>query len=539
MRYMPHVFALVASASMAMASLAESASELPAASADMSWALRIPARDGTTLNGNAYRPRGPAKACLLNLSPYNLQGRRHATGMYFASHGYAFVLVDSRGRGDSAGTLRPFVQEGDVGHDTWLTIVSGRPVQERTFLDNDYWTARYREHFERGRAFLELQAVAGSRGDTFTEWALHPQLDDYWDAHVPSPRQYAALDVPILTITGSYDDDQTGALKFYRKHMRHGTPIATAAHHLIIGPWDHDGTVTPAASFGGLAFGAASLVDLNRLHLEWHDWTLNAGARPAFLKDRVAYYVTGAEEWRHAPTIEAVTAREQAFYLRSDGTAADVFGSGMLAAEQASSAASDSYVYDPRDVSVAALESADPDSRVDQRDACAGVGDRLVYHSRPFRRKTEISGTFRLTAWIAIDQPDTDFWISVHEITSDGRSVLLATDVRRARYRESLRRAQPIAPGTPLHYHFNSFTFVSREIAQGSRLRLVIGPGNSINKQKNYNSGRAVVEEAMRDARVVTVTLFHDATRPSALFVPLGQSAALATGPLTLAELRR
>jgi hypothetical protein len=54
---------------------------------------------------------------------------------------------------------------------------------------------------------------------------------------------------------------------------------------------------------------------------------------------------------------------------------------------------------------------------------------------------------------------------------------------------------------------FDGFTFTSRRIAAGSRLRLVIAPVNSI-----------------EDARRVTVTLYHDRTHPSALFVPIGQA---------------
>jgi len=58
-------------------------------------------------------------------------------------------------------------------------------------------------------------------------------------------------------------------------------------------------------------------------------------------------------------------------------------------------------------------------------------------------------------------------------------------------------------------------------LAPGSRLRLVIGPINSIYTQKNYNSGKAVSDESMADARAVTVTLLHDKAHPSTLYVPL------------------
>ena len=38
-----------------------------------------------------------------------------------------------------------------------------------------------------------------------------------------------------------------------------------------------------------------------------------------------------------------------------------------------------------------------------------------VYDTPAFERDTEISGFFKLEAWIAIDQPDTDFGVSVYE----------------------------------------------------------------------------------------------------------------------------
>jgi uncharacterized protein len=46
---------------------------------------------------------------------------------------------------------------------------------------------------------------------------------------------------------------------------------------------------------------------------------------------------------------------------------------------------------------------------------------------------------------------------------------------------------------------------------------------NSIHSQKNYNAGGDISAESMREARTVTVKLFHDRSHPSTLFVPLGQ----------------
>jgi predicted acyl esterase len=111
----------------------------------------------------------------------------------------------------------------------------------------------------------------------------------------------------------------------------------------------------------------------------------------------------------------------------------------------------------------------------------------------------------------------------VYEIRLNGSSILLTSDRLRARYRQSLREQKLITARTPLQYDFKGFTFISRQIKKGSRLRLVIAPINSIDSQKNYNSGGEVSSESMKDGRPVTVTLYHDHAHPSALFVPMGQ----------------
>ena len=72
-----------------------------------------------------------------------------------------------------------------------------------------------------------------------------------------------------------------------------------------------------------------------------------------------------------------------------------------------------------------------------------------------------------------------------------------------------------------LRYEFDGFTFVARRIDKGSRIRMLVQPINSPFWQKNYNSGGEVSDESAKDARMVTVTLYHDPARPSALYLPL------------------
>jgi predicted acyl esterase len=156
----------------------------------------------------------------------------------------------------------------------------------------------------------------------------------------------------------------------------------------------------------------------------------------------------------------------------------------------------------------------------------ASIGKQLYYHGEPFETDTEITGFFSLRTWLSIDQPDTDIRAAVFEIQIDGTSLLLASDAMRARYRESLRAEALVQTTQPMEYVFKRFTFISRLVRKGHRLRLVIGPVHSIYSQRNHNSGREVSRETLADARTVCVKLFHDCSHPSVLLVPLGAEEA-------------
>jgi putative CocE/NonD family hydrolase len=570
----------------------------------MRWGLEIALRDGVRLTGTLYLPKANAAPapCIFSLTPYTVH-RNHSRACRFAEQGFPFLIVDSRGRGNSQGEFQPFIQEGKDGFDIvewiarqpfcngkvamlsssyegyvqwatarefpphlativpavavapavdfpmrsnipypyvmrWLTMVTGHTSQEQIFDDQEFWRTQFGAWFESGRAFKELDVQLGNASVIFQLWVSHPAQDDYWDSCRPTVDEFSRLDIPILTITGTYDSDQPGALHYYREHVRRASPEAAAKHYLVIGPWNHrghwNGSLGLKSDIGGLTFGPAALIDAMQLHLEWYHWTMGNGPKPHFLRKQVCYYVAGAERWRYADTLESITAHSEPLYLDSLGMASQIFASGCLG-EREGNGPSDTYTYDPRDTSIAQVESKlnDPytllrptfptDDPTDQTLVYAKEGLALFYHSLPFSQDTELSGFFKLTAWISIDQFDTDFMVAVYEITGDGRSILLTSDLMRARYRESLYEERLVQTHEPLRYDFDRFTFISRQIKARSRLRLVIGPVNSIFYQKNYNSGGVVAEESMKDARLVKVTLWHDSNHPSALYIPYGQ----------------
>jgi putative CocE/NonD family hydrolase len=404
----------------------------------------------------------------------------------------------------------------------WLGFVQGRASQSSLFGANDYWSARYRILHREGRAFEEMGEVTGISGRVFDRWIEHPAYDEYWRAMNPDSADYARIDVPILTITGHFDGDQPGAMKYYRNHMRHGRPSATGDHHLVVGPWSHGGTRDPSAELGGLTFADTAVIDVEGLHDEWYRWALGEGEKPSFLEDRVVYYVMGADAWRSAPSLEAVSDTAVSFHLASPGgDARDVFHSGRLERDPPAEADVDSYRYDPRD-------TAEVDPPTDGGYTSGGAahleGPKLVYHSPPLDAPLTVAGYMRLEAWIELDVPDTDLAARVYEIRPDGTTIRLGESLLRARYRNGVD-APPelVEPGRVERYVFDRFYWFARELKEGSRLRLVVTPVNTPELDKNYQSGENTITETVDDARAATVRLHLGGDTPSRLVLPVSR----------------
>lgn len=408
----------------------------------------------------------------------------------------------------------------------WLTYTNGKTGNGLLFNDQPFWKSKFAERFQKDVAFKSLDTIVGNPNATFQKWVAHPMYDDYFKSMSPTPVQYAKIDIPILSITGHYDDDQTGALTFYKEFMQYASASAKSNHYLIIGPWDHSGTRTPRKEVGGLTFGDSCLLDMNALHKQWYDFTLKSGAKPEFLKDKVAYFVSNKNTWKYASSLEEIGKEKQLLFLNIIDTSLNtVFNAAVLQSGMPKKSIPATYTYDPLDqrhisLNYAVLGNSDL-LLTDQRLAHGIDKASVIYHSNKFENETEVSGFFELKAYIETDVKDVDIEASVYEIKADGSSVLLTTQTMRARFRGNLEKEKLLKPGDINLFHFKNFTFISRVIEQGSRLRLILSSPNSIYIQKNYCSGGVVANETAKDAHTAHIKIYNDNKYQSVLLVPV------------------
>ena len=420
---------------------------------------------------------------------------------------------------------------GEMYDMQWFTFTSGKAGQLNLFGDSKLWRTKFLDAYKNHIAFKTLDSFIGNPSANFQRILKHPTADSYYDAMVPTKEQFQKISLPILTITGQYDGDELGAMTFYRDHMANASPEARAKHFLIIGPWDHAGTRTPTDEVGGIKFGSGAMVDLNDLHRQWYDWTMKNGAKPQFLKNQVAYYLLAAGnsgangDWNYTDSYASLIANPKTFYLNSkNGDANSVFRSGSLTPAKSANGA-DQFTYNPLDTrrgeTVEGVEPNDKRAVIDQRLPLSIGDDGLVYHTMQLPDETPLVGCPSVTLWVSIDTPDIDFEADLYEIQPDGTSIALWSDLRRLRYRESLREGKLVNPGEIVKCMFDPGLFVARKLMKGSRLRLVVTAVNSIFWQKNYCSGGVVADETAKDARIARVKVYHDAEHASAVELPL------------------
>src|SRR5262249_54091166 len=157
----------------------------PSGDYDLRWGVKIPMRDKVELNATLYLPKTadgslPKTPMIFTLTPY-ISDTYHARGAYFASHGFAFALVDVRGRGNSGGEFEPFANEPRDGHDVveWLS--------KQPFCD--------------GKVAMWGGSYAG-----FDQWATAKEFPPHLVTIVPAAAAHPGLDYPSYNNIGmTYD----------------------------------------------------------------------------------------------------------------------------------------------------------------------------------------------------------------------------------------------------------------------------------------------------------------------------------------------
>ncbi len=416
---------------------------------------------------------------------------------------------------------------------TWAGYVSGRSAKTGFFGDLAFQAQTYEQMYRTGRPLKDLDGLIGFPSPVFQEWLKHPTIDSYWTSMWPTDAEMAAIDIPILTITGYWDSAQSSSLEYYRWHARAAPDAARRNHFVVIGPFDHGGTRFPTPQVGGLQIDPAGVIDMHALDLAWFGWTLRGDPKPSFLKGNIAYYPLGGQGWRYRDRLEDVPVSGRTLWLDPAGRpATSLADSGRLAPAAPAKAASLAFISDPADFSkIGPGGWFSGPWVIDQADIARIEGDGLVFESKAFESPIILSGQPRVDLSVAIDTPDADLRVRLYAIQPDGSSVYLGRDRMRARYREGLREPRAVPPRTFLPYSFDQLPFISRRIAAGERLRLVVDTPRSAHDPRNFNTGGPIAEETLHNARRARIEVRVGGASGSRIWLPIDQDGEAERAP--------
>jgi uncharacterized protein len=379
-------------------------------------------------------------------------------------------------------------------------VGNNRFLDETTYYDHERWRALGPKWYESGRPFREVDQVDGTPNPLLQKWMKHPSFDKYWQDMVPYGKEFAKIDIPVLSITGYYDDSQISALQFVKEHFKHRRD---PNHTVLIGPYDHMTTqARPGPMLRGYALDAVARIDVPELTFEWFDHVLRGAPKPAPLKDRINYQVMGANVWRHAPSLDRMGSETLKLYL-----------SNVKAGEH--HALSDAKPAKAGHLSQT-VDLADRKTTQNDYYPFPIVGKKpdfstgFTFVSEPFDAPLSVEGAMEGILKVTINKRDMDIGVNLYEIMPNGELFQIAYFVGRASYAKDASARKLLAPGRIEAIAFERSRLGVRQLSKGSRLLVAMNVNKNDQSQVNHGTGKDVSDESIADAKVPLQVKWHN-----------------------------
>jgi hypothetical protein len=359
----------------------------------------------------------------------------HSGGAYQMMYGFNWMSTNARAR----------------------TAPSERPVERFDYGTPDGY-----------RFFLEMGAAANAKKyfddvPTYNDHMAHGTYDEYWQAR-NVPKDLAGINHPVLIVASWFDaQDFHGPFRMYRA-LKEKSPANKTT--IAVGPWTHGGWARgDGDTLGNIQFGSKTAAHFrSEIELPFFNY---------YLKDKgqlrlpdAAVFETGGNRWHDVDQWPPKRTRARNLYLEANGRLS------FTAPSDRSGSAFDAYVSDPRKPVPYTAEITTIEGHVfmveDQR-FVANRPDVLVYQTEPLAEDLTIAGPIDVTLHVATDGTDGDWVVKVidvypgdapdpkpnpQNVRMGGFQMLLAGDILRAKFRNSMSKPEPMTPRQPATLQF-------------------------------------------------------------------------------------
>ena len=359
------------------------------------------------------------------------------------------------------------------------------------------------------------------------KWVEQNTADgEYWKAiSYQTPASYAKVKVPSLAISGWFDANFTGTPMNYLGMKQYGGTPAARRPRMVVGPWQH--IINRHQEAAGVDFGPQAIIDWDGYVLRWFDYHLKGIDNGVLNDPPVHVFVMGRNQWRAANDWPLPETQFTRFYLHSQRGANSTSGDGTLDTHPPKVEPPDRYVYDPHSPTPSA---AFTNGHIDgPRDISKSAGrqDVLVYDTTELTEDMEIVGPISARLFAATSRRDTDWMIRLSDVHPDGRALFLGEGVMRARHRDpehdgafNPHRLSTIEPDHSYEYTIDFWRPTGNVFLRGHRIRIEISSSYYPYYLRNPNTDADNIGLA-REFQTAEQTIFHDASRPSHVILPV------------------
>ena len=340
--------------------------------------------------------------------------------------------------------------------------------------ETKWWTSHFDDYdmFMQAGSAGELGRRRGLEQTGFWRKILeHPSYDAFWREQAMD-RVLAAhpLKVPVMLVHSLWDqEDIYGAIAVYKALEPKDTDNDKV--FLVLGPWHHGQEIDDGSSLGALKFHSDTALYFRQEILgPFLARYLKDGA-PKGDVPPVAAFETGTNVWRRLSAwpsgcSSGCDVQRTPLYLGADLTMG-------FSAPKAADAAFDEYVSDPakpvpfraRPIQPVGYDNGLtwPQWLVDDQREPSGRPDVLAFASGVLSAAVKISGEPIANLVASTSGTDADWVVKLIDVYPDevagqpgmgGYQLMVAADIFRGRYRDSLEAPTPIAAGEPLLYRF-------------------------------------------------------------------------------------
>lgn len=514
-------------------------------------------RDGIKLSTTVLLPVGEKEVpVVLCRTPYGKENMV-STYLHYVQLGYGVVIQDTRGREASEGEWIPMAHESEDGDDTltwigesefcngsvgmiggsysgyvqWAAAVSGNPYLKTmvsivtagsAFVDMPYrggclmsgtlaWAFAMSERkaamelMERQdwNDLLKVKPIAkivevglGKEVPFWRIWCEEDVYNDFWAEQNWWSKRKHMRDIPVFILSGWYDDNGMGTTEAI--DLINDRQFKN--YRILLGPWLHKANSTREVN--GIFLGKNAIrYDVNYEYLRWFERHLKG--KDIEIEMGVEYYDVGRQIWEKSKTWPP-TKDKMILSLKADLNAKGAFSA---------------YDYDPDDsaphiIDMSSNEATPPGDyqEIEKR------SDVITFTSNVLNEDLRIAGDILVDLYAASSCKDTDWIVRVTDVDEMGKSMKVAENPLRAKFRNGYDRPEALTPNEIYRYRIRT-SKIAVTFKKGHRIRLMITSGASGYVFANTNTGRnpALDTELM----IAHQRIYHDEQHHSCLVLPI------------------